>query len=48
MLEPSPFATARWIKGDAKAIDDFEQFNRANLAKDRDGDWCSWPRARGT
>lgn len=37
-LEPSPFATARWIKGDAAAIKTFEEFNRANLAKDRDGD----------
>jgi peptide chain release factor 3 len=38
VLEPSPFATARWIAGDAKAIDAFAQFNRANLARDRDGD----------
>jgi peptide chain release factor 3 len=38
VLEPSPFATARWIKGDAKALDEFASFNRANLAKDRDGD----------
>jgi len=37
-LEPAPFATARWIKGDQKAMDDFESFNRANLARDRDGD----------
>ncbi len=37
-LEASPFATARWIKGDAKALSEFESFNRANLAKDRDGD----------
>ena len=37
-LEASPFATARWLKGDAKALDDFESFNRANLARDRDGD----------
>ncbi len=37
-LEASPFATARWIKGDAAAIKSFEEFNRANLAKDRDGD----------
>jgi peptide chain release factor 3 len=39
VLEPSPFATARWIKGEAKALDDFASFNRANLAKDRDGDY---------
>ena len=37
-LEASPFATARWVKGEAKALADFESFNRANLAKDRDGD----------
>jgi peptide chain release factor 3 len=38
-LEPAPFATARWIKGDQKALDEFESFNRANLARDRDGDF---------
>jgi peptide chain release factor 3 len=37
-LEASPFATARWLKGDQKALDEFEKFNRANLARDRDGD----------
>ena len=37
-LEPSPFATARWLKGTEAALASFEQFNRANLAKDRDGD----------
>ena len=37
-LEPSPFATARWLKGSDAALAGFEQFNRANLAKDRDGD----------
>ena len=37
-LEASPFATARWLKGDAKALSEFESFNRANLARDRDGD----------
>lgn len=37
-LEPSPFATARWIKGEPRALDDFASFNRANLARDRDGD----------
>ncbi|MBD3728683.1 MAG: peptide chain release factor 3 [Sphingomonadales bacterium] len=38
VLEASPFATARWIKGPDAALRDFESFNRANLAKDRDGD----------
>ncbi|MHA7820418.1 MAG: peptide chain release factor 3 [Erythrobacter sp.] len=37
-LEASPFATARWLKGEQKALDEFEGFNRANLARDRDGD----------
>jgi len=37
-LEPAPFSTARWLKGDAKAMDEFESFNRPNLARDRDGD----------
>ena len=37
-LEPSPFATARWLKGSEAALAGFEQFNRANLARDRDGD----------
>ena len=37
-LEASPFDTARWLKGTDKALADFEQFNRANLARDRDGD----------
>ncbi|WP_239807031.1 peptide chain release factor 3 [Croceicoccus hydrothermalis] len=39
MLEPAPFDTARWIRGDEKALDEFEKYNRANLAKDRDGDF---------
>ncbi len=38
VLEAAPFATARWIKGADSAMDEFERFNRANLAKDRDGD----------
>ena len=37
-LEAAPFATARWVKGPADALADFAEFNRANLAKDRDGD----------
>jgi len=36
--DTSPFATARWVKGDGAAIKKFEEFNRANLARDRDGD----------
>jgi peptide chain release factor 3 len=36
-LEASPFATARWLKGPQAALDTFAGFNRANLAKDRDG-----------
>ena len=37
-LEPAPFATARWVKGEGQAMKDFEEFNRPHLAKDRDGD----------
>jgi peptide chain release factor 3 len=37
-LEASPFATARWLKGSDAALKQFEDFNRANLARDRDGD----------
>ena len=37
-LEASPFATARWLKGPDAALKSFEEFNRANLARDRDGD----------
>ena len=37
-LEPAPFATARWVKGGDAAMKSFTDFNRANLAKDRDGD----------
>ncbi|MFA9201020.1 MAG: peptide chain release factor 3 [Cypionkella sp.] len=37
-LEPAPFATARWVKGADAALKQFTDFNRANLAKDRDGD----------
>jgi peptide chain release factor 3 len=37
-LEPAPFATARWVKGGDVALKTFTDFNRANLAKDRDGD----------
>ena len=37
-LEMAPFSTARWLKGEPAALDDFEKFNRAHLARDRDGD----------
>ncbi len=38
VLEPSPFDTARWIKGSDAALRNFADFNLSNLAKDRDGD----------
>jgi peptide chain release factor 3 len=38
MLEPAPFDTARWLKGSDAAIKGFADFNKSNLAKDRDGD----------
>jgi peptide chain release factor 3 len=37
-LEAAPFATARWLKGPPDALKTFEDFNRANFARDRDGD----------
>ncbi|ABD25137.1 bacterial peptide chain release factor 3 (bRF-3) [Novosphingobium aromaticivorans DSM 12444] len=38
VLEPSPFDTARWLKGSEAALKSFADFNVSNLAKDRDGD----------
>ncbi len=38
ILEPSPFDTARWLKGTDAALKGFTDFNKSNLAKDRDGD----------
>jgi len=38
VLEPSPFDTARWLKGTDVALKSFAEFNKSNLAKDRDGD----------
>jgi peptide chain release factor 3 len=38
VLEPSPFDTARWLKGSDAALKSFADFNSSNLAKDRDGD----------
>jgi peptide chain release factor 3 len=37
-LEAAPFDTARWVKGSEAALRDFVEFNKSNLAKDRDGD----------
>ncbi|MEZ5655543.1 MAG: peptide chain release factor 3 [Sphingobium sp.] len=37
MLEASPFDTARWLTGPDAALKSFIEFNRPNLAKDRDG-----------
>ena len=38
VLEPAPFDTARWLKGSEAALKGFADFNKANLAHDRDGD----------
>ncbi len=38
VLEASPFDTARWLKGSDAALKSFADFNKSNLAKDRDGD----------
>ena len=37
-LEPSPFDTARWVRGAEPAVKSFAEFNMSNLARDRDGD----------
>ena len=37
-LEPAPFDTARWLKGSDAALGGFAAINKANLARDRDGD----------
>ncbi|RDC61034.1 Peptide chain release factor [Alteripontixanthobacter maritimus] len=38
VLEQSPFSTARWVLGPEAPLAEFERFNSANLARDRDGD----------
>ena len=38
VLEPAPFDTARWVTGPDAAMREFTDFNKANLATDRDGD----------
>ena len=38
MLESAPFDTARWLKGSDAALRGFADFNKSNLARDRDGD----------
>ncbi len=38
VLEQAPFDTARWLKGSDAALKQFTDFNKANLARDRDGD----------
>lgn len=37
VLEASPFDTARWLSGSTADLDGFAEFNRVNMAKDRDG-----------
>jgi len=38
VLEAAPFDTARWLKGSEAALRGFADFNKSNLARDRDGD----------
>jgi len=38
VLEAAPFDTARWLSGKDAAMREFADFNKANLATDRDGD----------
>ena len=37
-LEAAPFDTARWVTGSEAALRSFAEFNKSNLARDRDGD----------
>ena len=37
-FEPAPYATARWLAGDAKAIKTFVEANKSTVADDVDGD----------
>jgi peptide chain release factor 3 len=37
-FEPAPYATARWLAGDAKAVKAFVDANRSTVADDVDGD----------
>jgi len=48
VLEASPFDTARWVKGSDAALSQFADFNKSNLAKDRDGDMVFLARSAGT
>jgi peptide chain release factor 3 len=47
VLEASPFDTARWVSGTDAALKSFTDFNRGNLAKDRDGNPVLWRNRRG-
>ena len=38
VLEAAPLDTARWLKGSEAALKNFADFNKSNLARDRDGD----------
>ena len=38
VLEPAPFDTARWVTGPDAKLREFGEFNKMNLATDRDGD----------
>jgi peptide chain release factor 3 len=49
VLEASPFATARWIKGSEAALSDLSPNSTApTWPRTAMATWCSWPRARGT
>jgi len=37
-MEPSRFTSARWVKGDAQAVDKFVESNKQHIAHDNDGD----------
>ena len=37
-LEPSQFTSARWVSGEAKAVDNFVNKNKGHISTDNDGD----------
>jgi len=45
MLEAAPFDTARWLSGPDAAMREFADFNKSNLATDRDGDFVFMARS---
>jgi peptide chain release factor 3 len=43
-FEPAPYATARWVTGDAAHLKEFMERHRSSIAEDRDGNPVFMPR----